>query len=322
VTDASGNPLGADTSWTFTTRSGLWQQSTAADFNGGTATGISVTSSAGGELQLATPFSDDFGAASLSPSWTVTSWAPAGGGPTSVTQSGGILSVAGAEVLSPPTPPGATIEGRINFAATPYQHFGLATDLGAVAGNSWAIFSTAGTPDRLFVRVNVAGSAQDVNLGSLPVGFHTYRVQPTSGGVQFLVDGNLAYTVAATFPGGTSMKIALSSFSGAPQPSLQADSVRVVSYPGSGTFVSSTFDAGGNATWGAVSWTANVPAGTTLTVETSSSVDGVTWTPWTGASNGGTVASPSGRYLRYRVTLTTTDPALTPILNDISFAWN
>jgi hypothetical protein len=38
-------------------------------------------------------------------------------------------------------------------------------------------------------------------------------------------------------------------------------------------------------------------------------------------ANGGAVASPPGRYLQYVVVLTTTDPALTPQLWDISFLW-
>jgi hypothetical protein len=39
-------------------------------------------------------------------------------------------------------------------------------------------------------------------------------------------------------------------------------------------------------------------------------------------SNGGAIASPTGRYLKYRVTLTTTNPTLTPILDDITFTWS
>src|SRR5262249_42009500 len=124
---------------------------------------------------------------------------------------------------------------------------------------------------------------------------------------------------------GTSVKIILSAFQGSPQPLLQADWVRVLSYPASGTFLSSVFDAGRTATWGTASWTANVPGGVTVTVETRSgntaTPDG-TWSARAAVSNGGTVSSPAGRYLQYRVTITTTDPSLSATLFNISFLWS
>src|SRR5205085_3122974 len=96
----------------------------------------------------------------------------------------GALSVSAVEVLSAAGSAGTPIEGRVSFAATPYQHFGLATNFASVSGNSWAMFSTMGTPDTLFARVNANGATQDVSLGALPSGFHIYRVQPVSGGFQ------------------------------------------------------------------------------------------------------------------------------------------
>jgi hypothetical protein len=45
------------------------------------------------------------------------------------------------------------------------------------------------------------------------------------------------------------------------------------------------------------------------------------WSAWSSVSNGGTIASPAGRYLQYQVTLTTTDPTVTPTLFSISFTW-
>ena len=60
-----------------------------------------------------------------------------------------------------------------------------------------------------------------------------------------------------------------------------------------------------------------------MVIETESSTDNVNWSAWsTVSASGGQIASPAGRYLRYRVTMTTTDPTLTPILNSILFAWN
>jgi lysophospholipase L1-like esterase len=92
-----------------------------------------------------------------------------------------------------------------------------------------------------------------------------------------------------------------------------------------GTFTSALFDATRLASWGNVSWTATVPTGTTLTVQTrsgnSSTPDG-TWSAWTTVVNGQSTSSSAGRYLQYRVTFTSTSASLTPVLFDITFLWN
>jgi hypothetical protein len=318
VTDASGNALGSDVTWTFTTGTGQWVQTTTSDFATGFSTGIATTSAGGGGLQLGLVLSDDFTGTALSSAWTTT---PSGGGQGGATVSGGILKVLATEVDSAQTFSNAPVEGLISFGASTYQHFGLATGLSAVSGNYWAIFSTAGTTNTLFARVNVNGATQDVNLGALPTGFHDYLVKPVSGGFQFWVDGVLRTTITASFPTGTLLKAVLYDYNGLAAAPLQADWVRVLSYVSSGSFISSTFDATRTATWGTASWTATLPPGTSILIETSSSNDGTTWSSWTSVSNGGTVASPPGRYLRYRVTLVTTDPTQTPTLSDILFNW-
>jgi hypothetical protein len=320
ITDSSGNALGSNVTASFTTGSGQWLQTTAADFSAGTQNGTAVTNTAGGEVQLARVFGDEFNGTALGSAWTAT---PTGGGTASTTVSGGILSVAATEVDSVQTFSNVPVEGSINFGAAPYQHFGLATSLSAVAGNSWAIFSTAGTTNTLFARVNASGTTTDVNLGGLPSGFHDYLIKPVSGGFAFYVDGALQTTITASFPTGTALKVVLSAYNASPV--LQADWVHINSYPAGGTFTSSVFDATRAAIWGTVNWDAVLPAGTTITVETRSgstaTPDG-TWSAWTPVSNGGTVASPSARYLEYEVIFSTTDPTLTPILDDILFNWS
>ena len=77
-------------------------------------------------------------------------------------------------------------------------------------------------------------------------------------------------------------------------------------------------------TWGTANWTANLPAGTNIVIETSTgntaTPDG-TWSAWQAVGNGGAIASPSAQYIRYRITLTTSDPAATPVLFDITLTW-
>jgi methionine-rich copper-binding protein CopC len=324
ATDNSGTPMTAPFTWSFTT-AGVWVQTTAADFAAGTVNGTTVTSAGGGAVQLASNFSDDFNGTSLNGSaWTTAVWNSGGG----ATVAGSVASVSGAEILSTQTFVGIPVEANMAFAAAPWQHFGLATDFAAVAGNYWAIFSTMGTTNTLFARVNINGATQDVSLGALPSGFHVYRVEPVAGVFSFYIDGVLKATLNGAAPSGTALKIAFSSY--LTGQALQVDWVRQMG----GTFSSSVLNAGGVVTWGAVNWTASVPAGTQLIVLTrtgnTATPDG-TWSNWAVDTNGGTVASPAGRYLQYMVIFITTDPSstpalndplATPVFNDITFNWS
>jgi hypothetical protein len=176
----------------------------------------------------------------------------------------------------------------------------------------------------LFARVNNNGSTVDVAIGARPAGFHLYKVQPVTGGFQFYVDNVLKTTINSTFAAGTQLRVAMSAFLGAPQPALQVDWVKVSSYGSSGTFLSSILDAGSTVQWGLIDWTATVPPGTSILVETRTgdvaNPDG-TWSNWTAASDGGTIGSPNGRYIQYRVTFTGNGGAATSVLEDILLAW-
>jgi hypothetical protein len=296
-----------------------WHQATAADFSAGTNSGTAVANASSGGLQLNGNFTDDFSGSTLSSSWTKTSWSSSG----SVKLSGGIVTLAGTGIFSANTVGLTPVEARVKFGASSYQHFGLATDLSTASGNYWAIFSTFGTTNTLYARVNVNGSTTDVSLGSLPTGFHVYRVQPVSGGFQFYVDGTLKKTIIATFPSTTGLKIALSAYN--TSNAMQADWVHLISYPSSGTFTSVVYDAGRTATWGVANWSAKLPAGTTITVQTRSgntATPDSSWSAWASIINGEIVSSPSTRYLQYRVILTTNDPTATPILLSIDFNWS
>jgi hypothetical protein len=322
VKDLSGNTMTVPYGWWFKVQ-GIWTQSTVADFSSGSTNGTIVANNSGGEIQLAQLLQEEFSGSSLDATkWTTSSWTSSGGGQTSITTAGGILTLGGAAIFSSQSQTNTAVEGRIAFGAAANQHFGLATGLSTVAGNYWAIFSTKNTTNHLFARVNSNGTTNDVDLGTLPAGFHLFRVQPTSTGFQFFVDDVLKTTVAATFQATRPLKAALSVFNGASQPLMQADWVKFNSYSTtqSGSFTSGVLDAGQTVDWSTASWTADLPAGTTIKVETISSLDGVSWTDWAEVV-GGNIASPNGRYLRYRITLTTTDPALTPVVRDISFTW-
>jgi hypothetical protein len=312
--DAAGNTM-ASVTWTFTT-AGVWNQSSVSEFSSGTGVGVVVTNEGGGALQLASSLQEEFNGTSLDSTWATGSWTSQGGGTTSIAVSDGALSLAGGHVMSTTSFINKGVEASINFAANPYQHFGLATGLDQVVGRYWAIFSTGGTNNQLFARVNASGSTQDIDLGALPTGFHTYKIQPVPTGFQFYVDGVLLTTVTVTFPANTPLQIAFSSFNGAP--AMQADWVRLSDYNATGTFTSAVFDAGQTVNWQTINWTAYIPTGTSVKVEISLSDDNNTWTEWAEVLSGVLLSNKTSRYIRYRVTLTTNDPTVTPVFYDIN----
>jgi hypothetical protein len=332
VRDVIGNPMVNTTTWSFTTR-GIWTQTTVTDFNTGTNDGTIVTDVTGGEIQLAPLLQDEFVGTGLNgSSWTTVSYAGQGGGSLTRSLAGGVLTLGGNAVFSVASYVNTALEGSISFGAAPWQHFGLAQNFDSVAGNYWAMFSTRGTTDHLFARVNANGVTTDVDLGARPVGFHLYRVQPTANGFDFYIDDVKRTSIAATFQTSVALKVGLSDFNGTPGQLLQADWVTFKSYDTTrtGTFTSSIFDAGQHVTWGTATWTASVPTGTTLTVQVRSgdtAAPDSTWTDWITVSiNMAMVNSGNnpleGRFFEYRVAMSTTSSAATPRLDDVTFTWS
>src|SRR5262249_33671195 len=91
-----------------------------------------------------------------------------------------------------------------------------------------------------------------------------------------------------------------------------------------GTVLSEVIDAKLVAHWGAISWQADLPTGTKLTVAARSgnvAEPDDTWSDWSAQlvdSQTATAQVPAARYLQYRVSLATDDPAFTPVLHSIS----
>jgi hypothetical protein len=95
-------------------------------------------------------------------------------------------------------------------------------------------------------------------------------------------------------------------------------------YAGSGTILSEVLDAKLVSRWGAMSWHADLPAGTRLSVAVrSGSVADPddTWSDWSAEQTdpaNATAAALTARYLQYRVSLSTNDPAATPTLHRLT----
>jgi hypothetical protein len=76
-------------------------------------------------------------------------------------------------------------------------------------------------------------------------------------------------------------------------------------------------DAGDFVTWGDASWSADVPAATTLAIDVrtgnTAAPDG-SWSDWVTVPFSGSTLGSASRYLQYRALLGTADPFVTPSL--------
>lgn len=106
---------------------------------------------------------------------------------------------------------------------------------------------------------------------------------------------------------------------------------KTTSFPSSGSFTSHVFDMSVLSNFGALSWTAVTPSGTSVTLKSRSSnqanlSDATAWASCTNIINsanlstGGCVAD-TNRYIQFQATLSTTDTAQAPILSDVSIAY-
>jgi methionine-rich copper-binding protein CopC len=322
ATDGNGDTMSAPVTWTFTTGAVInsWTQTAASGFSSGTNSGTTVAS---GGVQLVSEFTDNFPGTALDSNWTTATWSGNGGGPLSDTVANNTLTLKGGQALSTAqTLSSFTAVGT--FGAIANQIMGISTGSLLNDGNSGAIFDTFSTTT-LEAIVAVNGTLTEASLGTTPTGSNTYSINPTSTGVQFLINGVVKTTINAVLPTTSKYSAVLSALSGAStSPALTVTSV-TIGYPTTGTFTSSVFNSGKTATWGLASWTSTLPTGTSFEVLTRSgntaTPDG-TWSAWQAVTNGGQIASPSAQYLQYEVIFTTTNQLDTALLQSITFQWS
>ena len=96
-----------------------------------------------------------------------------------------------------------------------------------------------------------------------------------------------------------------------------------------GTFTSVVHDARLNSRWGTLRWEGALPEGSSVTAETrtgSVAEPDSTWTDWapvhrTVGSQEGAIASPTGRFVQYRLTLHAGGKGLSPAVREVSLGY-
>jgi hypothetical protein len=99
-------------------------------------------------------------------------------------------------------------------------------------------------------------------------------------------------------------------------------------YADTGTFVSPVLDATQVSRFGVIQMHGSLPKGTSLTVATRAGnvkdAEAKGWSNWTDEASALEylpITAPSARFLQYRITFKTTDPAQTPIIKDVDVAY-
>lgn len=288
--------------------------STSADFSLGQTSGTAVAEDSGGEVRLAPGLGDIFLGSTVDSSlWTPKSWT--GGG---VTASGGSALADGAAIGSTGTFAGDVVfEARGTLGTDSWQQLGIGTDLDGTAGNNRAVFSTANS-GQVYARTSVNGADTYTPLGGFSNSAHTYRITRSGTQFRYYVDGALAATHNG-FSG--AVKAWISDYSNGGQ-KVSVDWVRILPYAVlTGTYESPAVDTGAPGAISQIAWNGVTPGGTTITMRARSSTDAASWSAWSSpVGNGGTIASPPGRYLQYQATLMSNDAGVSPEIDDVTLA--
>jgi hypothetical protein len=280
----------------------------AADFAAGTTdAGAHVA----GEVILTPHLVGDFTGEAMPDGWTVEPWVPGGTG----TLADGALALDGAKVgcdllLQSPR----SLEVSAVFAARPDQHAGFGTNFVDVP---WVMFSTK-WGRRLYGRTHLL-TLEDKRMGAEWFGAaHRFRIDWNVLDIVFSVDGAKQAHLMIPVPGYMRALAANQRLGTEP---LRIEWMRLSPYAPSGRFTSRVFDAGAEVAWGDVTWEADIPDGTTLTLEVRTgdvARPGRSWAPWRPLARSGDDIGATARFLQYRAQLATAEVAWTPALRRVT----
>ena len=203
IEDTSGNPLGADDTWSFTTGGGQpvgFTDTTAAHFAAGDpGSDAYVSETANGEVTLKPTVGEEFsGGPGLPAGWSSTPWSSGGGSAVS----GGNLTTDGAVTSTDATfGPGRTLEFKGVLGAAQFQHAGFAAD--DFTSDLYAMFSTGNSTNDVRARTNFGSGDNSFTVPGVSADeSHLYRIEWDANEVRYYVDGNLVATHSGSFGAG------------------------------------------------------------------------------------------------------------------------
>ncbi len=298
----------------------------------GTGIGEGDAQSASGHLRLLPALNDLFLAPDLSAIWHATR--PSGGFDPIITD--GVLDVqerdddvyAGSAIESwTGFDPEVVLDTRTAiYPGSAFVNVGLMDE--TASPSQWAYFSTRGSGDGPIPTLYTSVRGADGQMENIPTTvtlgqWHDFKIVWAGDTVEFHVDGVLidARTgVAFSEP----LHAAYYKSSGSDSP-LLVDWVRVTPHVvAAGQYVSIVLDAGlAAAPWTTVDWQGDLPAGSTVTVDTrtgETAVPDAGWSNWS-VADGSLITSPAARYAQYRITLETPDASVSPVVDEVRISY-
>ena len=304
-----------------------WVETTTADFSDGVLNDTEVTTVVDGEviLGVGSGARDDFAGTTLN----TTTWFARnlfGGDPVVSVSDGQATVSSGTYIRTNQTYFQKSLEGMVTLRSGPNAHFGWANTVNAgddgIADPNWIIFTSSNGTLSARTRLNDGqGTLEEINTPLSGIALdvpHLFKiVWNTDNSVQFWVDGVLKTTHTRNFT--EPFRVYITSNAGQ---STSADWVRVLGdYATTGGYESSAFDSGQVTDFDSLTWTGESPAGTTVNFETRTSDDGLAWSEWLPAVTGGSIDNPSGQFIQYRATLSTTNTTVTPRIDEVAITY-
>jgi len=309
---------------------------TSADFAAGTVSSTYVAANGDGEVVLTPTAVQEFTATTAPSGWTSTTLVTGG----TTTYSNGNAVIDGTQLQNSTAYSGSTsmeFQGKLEKSDVVGFFNSSTNKIQFSVDSTGKLVATAndaqGDNNTSAALVPASGSYVDTvhkyrieyNKGTSPFIFMAY-----TGSVTFFIDDVQVYTATfkTAYSGAATYKPTFADNTrGTGDLAMALDWVRVGPYAATGTYTSKVFDASAPVTWGALTWDAAVPTGTTMVVKVrtgnTATPDG-TWSAYTTvAASGGSIGATAKRYMQYQITFTTTTTlkSTTPTLRSIGAAY-
>ncbi|HTC67144.1 MAG TPA: Ig-like domain-containing protein [Candidatus Acidoferrum sp.] len=294
--------------------SGSLTDTLVSDFSAGSNKNTYISQMADGELIQFPAVATEFSGTALPSGWTVNNWSSGG----RAVVNGGTIAVDGALVGTSGTyPQGRSLDFVATFTTEGYQHVGFGVNFNSAP---WAIFSTGGGGS-LMARSNNGSRHDTVIRGNWLGTPHHYRIDWNAANIVYWIDGVQVVTHPVAIS--TAMRPLISDLRAGGQ-KLVVDWMHMSPYSTPATFTSRVLDAGAVVSWASISWTADQPTGTSLSMSVrtgNTPVPDGTWTAFTSVSQSRVPTTSKSRYIQYRTSLSTTDTTKTAVLHDVKIMY-
>ena len=337
TTNAANTPTLYDITITYgSIASGSFTQSSQVDFQSGTLNNLDATT-VPGQLTLmsqttppATLFADDFN----NSTWTQSHWTTQAGTWTATNDTYNVAGESGQYAIAyagNSSWTNYTVESKVKGISGLYSAQ-IGARLNPSTGARYALWiypSSAGGPNIIrLAKFTSWTNWSPINQASIVTdnNWHVLRMELNGSSIKCYYDGNLVINVAdSSF---TTGPVTLETY----ESTCAYDAVNVTaigsgstSYVSSGTLVSSALDAKTQVNWETISWTASLPAGTSIqfrtrTAATQEELASSSWSSYYNVS-GSAISSPTNEWIQYQAILNTTNTANTPTLYDITITY-